>query len=162
MLKIKLKLSEFKIDPLFLPDWCNTHCYKMKPILCLKNKSLSIKSSAADLTIIPAKSKIIKGWFVRWQIIHDNWSKSSGRIIMDSRELKAAFGLSNESDQDGDWLLKEYGGDSAAQGKYIRWRNYLNIPCAGTGHDGDPNISIKVDETIRLAVQQLLSIIPLE
>jgi hypothetical protein len=59
-------------------------------------------------------------------------------------------------EESGEWLLDRYGGDSAAQGFYIRWRNCLNIPCPGTGHDGDPNISVTLSDDIKEAVRQLL------
>lgn len=157
MRNIKLNISEPKSTPLFLPDWCNTHCYKMKPTLNLSKKILLIHSGTSALTITLAEMEFIKGWFVDWHIIHTPWSKSGGRIIMESMELKSAFGLTGESGDDGKWLLESYGGDSAAQGKYIRWGNYLNIPCPGTSHDGDPNISIKIDEPIKYAVKTLLS-----
>lgn len=42
------------------------------------------------------------------------------------------------------------------QGAFIRYGNFLNIPSPGTGHDGDPNISILIDGPIRRAVRQLL------
>ncbi len=56
----------------------------------------------------------------------------------------------------GSWLVGRYGGNSAVQSKFIRWGNFLNIPCPGTGHDGDPNVSIYVTDEIREAVRKLL------
>ena len=76
---------------------------------------------------------------------------------MDDEHLKMAFGLSEESGKYGDWLIGRFGGESAEQGQFIRFENFLNIPCPGTGHDGDPNISIVLDDKIRDAVEHLLA-----
>jgi len=34
----------------------------------------------------------------------------------------------------------------------------LNIPCPGTGHDGDPNVSVYIEESIQRAIEQLLKL----
>ena len=143
---------------LSLPDWCHSHCAKMQQVsLDVNLHVLAIRGSAAFLRISPANLDASEGWFVEWEITHGPWSTSSGRVIMDRNELEAAFGLSEETGKDGNWLLERYGGDSAVQGKFMRSGNYLNIPCPGTGHDGDPNISIELSDNIRDAVRQLLS-----
>ena len=69
--------------------------------------------------------------------------------------LRGAFGLSDEVLEGSAWLVESYTAQSAAQGKYIRLGKFLNIPCAGTGHDGDPNVSIVINPDMRDAVDRL-------
>lgn len=162
MSNTRLIFPEFKAISSTLPHWCNTHCYKMKPIFNKSTKCLLIKSSTAVLSITRSRRNLFNGWFVCWCIIHAPWSKSRGSVVMDSTELKSAFGLADTNIEDTDWLLEDYGGNSAIQGKYIRCGYYLNIPCPGTGHDGDPNISIKIDRSIKSAIQELLTVCAIE
>lgn len=79
-----------------------------------------------------------------------------GQVEMDSCQLAAAFGLSDESGDFGDWLIERYRADSAEQRLWIRYGNQLNIPGPGTGHDGDPNISIELDGDIKKAVVAII------
>ena len=100
--------------------------------------------------------KIEEGWFVDWEVIYSLNEKTTGRIRLLVDELKVAFRLSESQRCFGKWLIDKYNASSAEQGKYIRRGDFLNIPCPGTGHDGDPNISIEIDDEIREAVRQLL------
>ena len=117
---------------------------------------LVIAGSAASVRITRRATTVDEGWFVDWEVVQSQQEKANGRIILTSDDLRAAFGLSQESGLFGDWLIERFGADSASQGKFIRWRNFLNIPCPGTGHDGDPNVSIHFDEDIQSAVRELL------
>jgi len=121
------------------------------------NHLLVIAGSAARVRITRRATTVDEGWFVDWEVVQTQQEKVNGRVIFTSDDLRAAFGLSEESGRFGDWLIKRFGADSAAQGRYIRWKNFLNIPCPGTGHDGDPNVSIHFDEEIQDAVRQLLA-----
>ena len=82
---------------------------------------------------------------------------AKGRAWFSEEDLKSAFGFSDKSGEYGYWLIERYGADVASQGKYIRWRDHLNIPCPGIGNDGDPNVSIYLDDDIKNAVRELLS-----
>ena len=72
-------------------------------------------------------------------------------------DVRSAFGLIDDSGKYGKWLIDRYGAEAAEQMKYIRWGNFLNIPCPGTGNYGDPNISIKINGDIQLTVAELIS-----
>lgn len=123
---------------------------------------LVIAASAAKITVRKASSvhSHAEGWFVDWEVAQftPNDEGAHGRVHFDNEDLAAAFGLTDSIGKEGygQWLIDRFGGDSANQGKYIRWRNYLNIPCPGTGHDGDPNVSIHLDDTMRNAARKLL------
>jgi|SRR3989344_1448729 len=141
------------------PDWWHHHGSKMH----LKESSLpkdiiGISGSAAHVVIKGASAirSLVKGWFVSWVVRHSFYESSEGQVWFDDKELASAFGIIEESGRFGQWIIDRYGGEVAEQGKFIRWKNYLNIPCPGTGHDGDPNVSIELDDEIKKAVHILL------
>ena len=145
----------------YFPIWCHHHGSKMRvEQLDQQNHILVISGSAAKVTIRKASSVYpdAKGWFVDWKVVqYKPYDEGAcGRSQFNDEDISAAFGLSESSGKFGEWLIKQFGADSAEQGKYIRWKNFLNIPCPGTGHDGDPNVSIHLDEEIQNAVRQLL------
>lgn len=144
------------------PNWCHHHGAKMSvESFDPRNKILVISGSAAKITICKASSirPDASGWFVAWEVVQCRPYEEGarGRVQFDDADLATAFGLSNKSGKFGGWLISRYGADVAEQGKYIRWQKFLNIPCPGTGHDGDPNISVHIDEKIKDTVRQLLS-----
>jgi len=139
-----------------VPTWCHHHGSKMRVEEFDKTfRSLRLAGSAARLTIIPWSGDIQK-WLVVWEVIQSSSEKAVGSVVFSSDDLRSAFGLSDESTEFSLWLIDLYGGDSARQGKYIRWKEFLNIPCPGTGHDGDPNVSIHIDGEMANAVRSLL------
>ena len=144
------------------PIWCHYHGSKMivKKKLDQQNCVLVISGSAAKVTIRKASSVYpdAKGWFVDWEVVQHRPYEVGvrGRSWFNDKDIAAAFGLSESSGKYGNWLIERFGADSAEQGKYIRWKNFLNIPCPGTGSDGDPNISIYLDEEIKHAVRCIM------
>jgi len=148
---------------LYIPIWYHPHGSKMcVESLDQQNRILIISGSAAKVTIRRTSSvypDIKKDWFVDWEVVQCALYKEGtrGRTRFNDEDLAAAFGLSDNSGKLGDWLIEQFGADSAKPGGYIRWEEFLNIPCPGTGQDGDPNVSIRLDEEIRNAVQQLLA-----
>jgi hypothetical protein len=106
-----------------------------------RNQCLVIAGSAARVRITRRAFTVDEGWNVEWEVVQSQQTKVIGCTHFNTHELRAAFGLSEETGEFGDWLIERFGAESAQQGKYIRWKDFLNIPCPGTGHDGDPNIS---------------------
>jgi hypothetical protein len=94
-----------------------------------------------------------KEWAVDWEITEPN-GKVVGSTIFSNTDLALAFDIISGFNHEE--LAKRYDAESASQGRYIRWKRYLNIPCPGTGLDGDPNISIWLSEPIKNAVKELL------
>jgi hypothetical protein len=141
------------------PAWCHHHGSKMRVSKGpeTNSRSVVISGSAAWLEIFRFPVTTGASWRVEWKIAFSQDSKAGGCISMTTEELRAAFGLSNMSGHFGDWLIECYGADAAEQGKFIRWGNFLNIPGPGTGHDGDPNISIHIDDKIKETVGKLLA-----
>lgn len=142
----------------FGPDWWHHHGTKMRVQKQEKqNQFLVIAGSSATLKVVRRASTVGEGcWYVYWEVIYAPSERANGRVIFTTEELKSAFGLSHESGEHGEWLLKRYRASSAEQGKYVRRGDFLNIPCPGTGQDGDPNISLEIDGEIRTAMRQLL------
>ena len=137
------------------PIWWHHHGSKMRLVAqrYKVNKCVALKGSVAELKV----GKLGKNcWLVTWKVIHGPDENSFGRIFMDDQCLAAAFGLDN-TPIGSRWLIERFGGTVARQGKFIRSKNYLNIPCPGTGHDGDPNVSVELNAEIISAVSELLS-----
>lgn len=154
-----LEKAEYTRVPTFgmgSPDWCHHHRSKMR-LEATGRDSLIISGSAAEVKISRLPDVTYGEWLVEWEIIQSPHEKTSGNLIFSADELRAAFGLTEQSGLHGHWLIERYGGDSAAQGRYIRYKDYLNIPGPGTGHDGDPNVSIHLDGDIKEAILRLLS-----
>lgn len=141
------------------PIWWHHHGSKMRVVYrdsADHRPKLFLEASAASVGISRDSARYRSPlWRVKWTVGFGH-GFSSGDISVTGEELRAAFGLSEESGCFGDWLIERYGADSAEQGKYIRWGCFLNIPCPGTGHDGDPNVSIELDDTIKEAVDLLM------
>lgn len=95
-------------------------------------------------------------WVISWRISEGGTEFSSGARIFSGTELAAAFDLNDWTGDYRSFLFDKHGAHAAMQGKFIRIGKYLNIPGPGTGHDGDPNISIFVSPAIQGAVRELL------
>lgn len=93
---------------------------------------------------------------VSWRVRHTTEDHAAGVVEVLESDLRRAFGLDGSWNSDADPLIFIYRADLAAPGKYIRLGPYLNIPCPGTGRNGDPNISILVTPEIQEAVRLFL------
>jgi hypothetical protein len=145
------------------PIWWHHHGRKME-VSEQTDDRLIIKSNAARLTIqkaspiFPDEPLTKDHWFVDWQVVQCRPIQElvSGRRWLTRDDLRSAFGIIDDSGKYGKWLIDRYGADAAEQMKYIRWHEFLNIPCPGTGNDGDPNISIEISDEIQRAIAKLL------
>lgn len=115
-----------------------------------------------SISYMPGETDGREPWHVAWHIFHGRADSENdfvvGQFFMTSQELRAAFGLFAESFENDRFVLDRFGGDIACEGKFIRQEPYLNIPCPGTGLEGDPNISVFVSDGIKEAVARLLSL----
>jgi len=128
------------------PRWWHPHGIKMVMRNRGKREPLIIESGVARLEI---KRNSGGGCIAAWRIVHDSLSGVDGRVLMTEKEFKHAFGLVKQSDDLGDEILSEYGGTAASPGVFIRYEEWLNIPCPGTGLSGDPNISLKITHEMK-------------
>lgn len=149
--------------PDWYPDWWHHHGIKMQ----VREKEstpghLVIKGSAAELSITSATLLNLqlrsKGpdWMVDWRVEHSPHDYATGQTLMDLDTLKTAFGFNHTTTGYSEWLIHRYGGTAAEQGHFIRWNQYLNIPGPGTGADGDPNVSLKLNDSIKKSVGELI------
>lgn len=153
-----MKVHHQRRDPelcLGCPDWFHPKGAIMR-VKRANEREVFICGSAAAVRITRALASEAGEWSVDWEILDGEGGKVSGNVGFSTAQLRGALGLSEESGELGDWVISRYGADAAEQGKFIRWLNFLNIPCPGTGHDGDPNVSVFLDDMIRGSVRRLL------
>ncbi len=118
---------------------------------------LYLAGSAASLSITRKISRSDIHWLVEWEVIQSGIERTKGATCIDTDQLRVAFNILPAPVDEADaWLIERFGGDRAHQGQYIGWKQYLNIPCPGTGQDGDPNISLEVTDEIKKIVTQII------
>jgi len=142
----------------YVPHWFFRKGIAMKlKFLDLEKKSLVIAWGARLTIAFEETYKEESIWRVRWEI--DGDSNVQGSIPMNTQVLSGAFNLADYIDTRGNWsnwLIETYGADSAKIGRFIRYQNFLNIPCPGIGQNFDPNISLVINEQTRVAVAMLI------
>lgn len=143
-----------------IPIWCHHHSSKIRVTgVSLLGKALILAGSAASLRIAyePEIGRPEAPWKLTWEIRQSREAEVTGVAIFTTEDMRQAFELTDNRPDEENWLLERFGGSVASQGHYIRYGPFLNIPGPGTGHDGDPNISIKIDSEIKKAVRKLIS-----
>jgi len=120
------------------------------------DKKARILIISSDVVRVEITRRPHEGCYIAWEIWHNPHERVAGNVILMPHEMRAAFGLSDKPGKYGGELIRRYGADSAERGKYIRRGSSLNIPCPGTGDDGDPNVSIFLSDEIRDAVRKFL------
>lgn len=142
------------------PQWWHHHGTKMRGEYNPADGTVTITGSAAKLFIYPKSQQgSSKMWVVCWIVIFSFDSKVEGKLSFTTEQLCAAFGVETEKPFEahfGQWLIDRYGADYAEQGKFIRQGDYLNIPGPGTSNDGDPNVSVMLDDDITKAIKDLV------
>ncbi|OGF82256.1 hypothetical protein A3B18_02845 [Candidatus Giovannonibacteria bacterium RIFCSPLOWO2_01_FULL_46_13] len=133
------------------PFWCHYFCYETVLELYDKETEIILISAAASLLVV---SREADEWLLEWEI-NQPPKIAHGKIVLTKDELQRAFGLSFHPGESGDELKKLFGGQSAEPGKYIRWENFLNVPCPGSGDHFDPNFSMMLDDEIRKAIHKI-------
>ena len=152
--KIQPKAPVF--SDLNVPDWYHFHGNKLKAKI--EQGTLVIKSKTTTVRIRQTFAEdCCAVWNVEYHILHSLDNFSSGNIVMTQEDFKSAFGISEDCDHlFGQHIINRFGGNVACQGKYIRFGDFLNIPCPGTGCDGDPNVSINLDPEVRKIVSEFV------
>jgi hypothetical protein len=125
----------------------------------LKERKLTLKARCAQIEIWRDR-RHPKWWNLKYEIKHFSGYTKGFISGMTAHDLIKAFGLSDECDDDElcQKIIANYGGDVARQGMYIRCGKYLCIPGPGTGGDGEPIVSVYVDEDVQHAMAELLSL----
>jgi hypothetical protein len=123
---------------------------------------LTPPSTEMTLTSGSCHVKISKGrnrstWAVRWIIYAKGSDKVDGFRTFNTSELRLAFGLVTFGNGGSDPVfVRKNLVTAGVPGKYIRLGQHLNIPCKGTGEDGDPNASIIVSDAVSKAVARFI------
>ena len=155
----------------WVPDWWHRYGAKMT-LTNQTEKELIIKSKAAliiirHISLVFSKDEISENnlnnsWVIDWEVTHCYPTREvvNGRRIFSENDMINAFDLTDKepiSESYNEWLINRYGADIAENGKFIRYGNHLNIPCPGTGNNGDPNISIELNQEIKEALLKIVS-----
>lgn len=72
-----------------------------------------------------------------------------GTVFLTDGDLRDAFALGKNSETTSDIMY-------ATPCVFARVKRFLNIPCTGTGMDGDPNMSLYISGNVQRAVRQLM------
>jgi hypothetical protein len=149
-----------------VPDWWSPKGFEMHLAYrddqrIVIERTILVKNVRRSVARIEVERADGLGWIVVWRIDFPNGVEfSAGKRIMTDQDLAAAFGLDdyiapNSEEMAGVWDLS-----AAKQGCFVRQEEFLNIPCRGTGDDGDPNISLEITTEIKKAISALLSSVP--
>lgn len=133
-----------------IPEWWNSHGSEMKVNDEETNKRQVVienKNASARVKITESSNN---RWIVAWSICHASGAVE-GHVAFQAAVLQLAFGLASEETG-----TVNSQATLSFQPSFIRQGNFLDIPCAGIGYDGDPNISIMLDDEIRSAIGKLL------
>ena len=137
------------------PAWFHLRGGKMRIIQRIRDQVLFLKASSASLKIERVDEAKDDLWYVIWDITHAD-GQVHGHVRMSRDELLYAFDISESKSRSYDqeeW--HEQIRADVVEAKFIRYWRFLNIPGAGSGKDGDPNISVLLDEDIRAAMREL-------
>lgn len=140
------------------PIWWYHHGFKLMVTNCdIPNRCVVFATNTASIRFTQRAMTVDEGWFVDWMIRYGQQDQMSGRIVLSTRDLLIAFDLEVPKEAESDSVLtRRFDAEVARQGRYIRTGPFLNIPGPGTGSDGDPNMSIYLEKSIRVAMDKLL------
>lgn len=124
--------------------------HPIEPILWLESDKVSVS----------IKYDIRNKWIVHYTIYEQNESSIKCDIHMTAEAIYAAFGINDEYGDlpwdRGQGIIDRFGGHFCLQGKFIRWKNWLNIPGPGTGLKGDVNLSLEITDDIKKVVREFM------
>lgn len=142
-----------------IPVWHHHHGIKMKHTKT-EDSVIYIGGSAAFVEIHPFENERWESykWNVKWRVQFSLFEEASGNCLFSNEQLECAFRLRDKFTQEqniahSNWMVKDFGGALAAQGRFIRWEDHLTLPAPGMGHDGVAAVSILLDYPIKEAVQ---------
>ncbi len=139
-----------------VPDWHHPKSWKVQ-LEKADAAYIVITAPAARLTIVELiDAESINKWIVRWEIFSKGEQSQRGEIVMNARQLCAAFALTEKWEDSDQWWTGAYQEIASAEGMYFRYDRWLNIPGPGTGKDGDPNISICLDAEMKKAITYMI------
>ncbi len=144
-------------NPTSPPSWFVGHGNKMG-VDCLNAGDDVLRITNGSVATLSLARLRDRGFMVMFSITHAS-GQTSGRLGFSKNDLRRAFSNRRYSDKETLEFANACGKqlDAGEQGLYFRLGNYLNIPCPGTGMQGDSNVSIYITPEIRRAVMKFLS-----
>ena len=95
-------------------------------------------------------------WRIFWTIQHATGS-AMGHVLLDAHALRGAFDITKYYLGEDDFILKQFEGDEALQGVFIRHGNRLNIPGPGLPWQGGGTVSVLLNDDIQRTVRLLVA-----
>jgi len=96
-------------------------------------------------------------WYLQWQLYHEWAQQVTGKVRLATGELCLAFAL-QELPLEQDPLISRYRQWVCRPGCFFRLADFLNIPCRGTGQNGDPNMSLLLTPEIKTHLANLIAL----
>lgn len=131
-----------------MPKWVHPHSVKVEfdKDKSVRTRTIRFESKVVSVTISRLRPY---SWHVAYRIAQP-WGFTESSVSLHTAELLCALNIDDSAGiagtEESKWWQTAYGSDVCVPGKFIRQGNWLNIPCPGTGVDGDPNLSIFLDE----------------
>lgn len=123
-----------------------------------KNRPFTIRDRTSRLRIFESNNKK-KRWKIEWVIAHpDKRGVVSGFVFFDDEDLAIAFCLKKEKiPANAEHLIACVGvADRIRIGYFIGKLDFVNIPCPGSGHPGDPNFSFKITLEMQKTIREMI------
>lgn len=122
------------------PSWWHPAGTKVRIVKVSYPLSIFLKSALASLTILKAIGVPGNYWYLDWDITGST-NAVKGRVVVTGEQLLTLF---------------KRKGSAVIQGVGVREKSCLNVPCPGTGNDGDPNISILVSARAEQVIRRFV------
>jgi hypothetical protein len=151
-----------------MPAWFHIYGELMHPTFnpLFAGNKLRFTTGSTHVTIY--KSSRPGLWKVKWTIYRTNphmlkeseKDKVEGTVTLTTQELYLAFDsvLGSYSKEGTDReFTRRHNLTVGIKGKYVRKGSHLNIPCMGTGDEGDPNASIWLSKEVSVALMSFVT-----
>ena len=123
-------------------------------------RSITVTNGVGHLIIYKPVVGTKKTYTVRWMIFGKGGKEVNavdGYRQFTKEQILTAFGVSQGNPITDTVFAEKHDAVCGIPGLFIRKLGYLNVPCPGTGIDGDPNLSAFISLSVGEDVRRFLS-----